>query len=206
LPGALSTEEGTVGRLLPTGYESYVLLEAAPAEADDWWEAQRQIMSTAAEVLNEFTDTPSESWFAIWEGHGYDTRQSSLYWEGEPTPEERARIEVRQAELRAEDARLALSIRAELQRMPTFDLPGRTYYLLTGAVSDVAAIRWPGETERWFRPDLWWPSDRQWFLGTDVDFWCNYVGGSAAMTDALADRLPGGSRRVTVHDELRVED
>jgi hypothetical protein len=206
LADALSGDVGTVGGLLPEHYGSYLLLEAATAEDDDWWGAQRQIMSAVAEVLTEFTDTPSQSWFAIWEGHGYDTRQSSLYWKGEPTTAERAEIEVRQAELRAEDARLEAWVHDELRRIPTFDLPDRTYYLLSGHVSDVGAIRWPGETERWFRPDLWWPTDRQWFVGTDVDFWCNYVGGSLAMTDALSARFPERCHRVSVHDGLRVEE
>jgi hypothetical protein len=127
-------------------------------------------MVVVADVLAEFTDTPSSSWFAIWEGHGYDDV--------------------------ARDA---------LRALPRFDRPTRRYVLLGGAVSDVGSIRWPGE-DRWFRPDLWWPDDHRWFVGSDVDFWSNYVGGSRAMTDALAARLPDRCAPVTLDDRLRLEE
>jgi hypothetical protein len=162
---------GSVRGLLPAHYESYLLVESAPAGIEDWWEAQRHIVVALADVLSRFTDTSDEAWFAIWEGH-------SSYWD---------------------------SVEA-LRRLPRFDLPYRAYYLISGRVTDVEHIEEPMQPRDWFRPDLWWPEDRQWFVGTDVDFWCNYVGGSKAMTEAVISRLPGLCRPVTLDEPLRVED
>jgi hypothetical protein len=162
---------GSVGGLLPAHYESYLLVESAPESIEDWWRAQRQIITALAEVLSRFTDTPEESWFAIWEGH-------SSYWD---------------------------SVEA-LRRLPRLDRPHRSYYLISGRVIDVENIVEPMQPRGWFRPDLWWPEDRRWFVGTDVDFWCNYIGGSRAMTDAVTSRLPGLCEPVTLDAPLRVED
>jgi hypothetical protein len=94
---------------------------------------------------------------------------------------------------------------AALHQVPRFDLPHRTYYLITGQVIDVEHI-WEPIARHWFRPDLWWPEDRQWFVATDVDFWCNYVGGSRTMTEAVTSRLPGLCRPITLDEALRAED
>ena len=172
LHDAVDIRSGTVGGLVPRHYESHVLVDAAPPQPGDWWDAQRQIVVAMAEVLTRFTDTPDRSWFAIWEGHGFDSPSN----------------------------------RDALRTVPRFELPHRTYYLLAGRVLDVERIMWPGEPTHWFRPDLWWPDDRQWFVGTDVDFWCNYVGGSRALTEALARRLPGIVHPADRDDPLRSED
>ncbi|MEM7287626.1 MAG: hypothetical protein AAF480_14840, partial [Actinomycetota bacterium] len=71
---ALAAQGWTVGGLLPSHYESYVLIEAAPPDVEDWWEAQRAIIAALAGVLVGFTDTPAEACFAVWDGHGFDRR------------------------------------------------------------------------------------------------------------------------------------
>jgi hypothetical protein len=42
-------------------------------------------------------------------------------------------------------------------------------------------------------PSLWWPEDRAWCVGTDIDLMSTYVGGSKACIDAVLadDRLEG---------------
>jgi hypothetical protein len=198
LSDASSLSEGTVGGLLPRHYESYLLLESADSDVDDWWAAQSELVSTLAGVLTDFTTTPERSWFAIWEGHGYDGPEAiTFYRDADP-----ARV----AALIEEENRRAMLVRDALEAIPRFVLPHRTYYLLAGHTLDVAEIRWPAEPRHWFRPDLWWPEDRSWFVGTDVDFWCNYIGGTEEMTDAVAARLPGLCRRTTLDEPLRSED
>lgn len=64
---------------------------------------------------------------------------------------------------------------------PRVRLPGRDYLLYTGPVEAGLAFL-PGEREL---ADLWWPHDRAWFVYGDVDLNCTYVGGSAALIDAL---------------------
>jgi hypothetical protein len=204
LTGAVRLETGTVAGLLPTHYESYALVEPAPSQAN-WWEAQRRIMRRVSEVLARFTDTPERSWFAVWEGHGFDSRHRLVARQSERTDAKRAKMEAQQEALRAEDARFTVSVREALRAVPRWKRPARTYYLLSGTVADIDSIRWPGE-DRWFRPDLWWPDDHAWFVGTDVDFWTTYIGGTPAMTDALTERLPERCRAITLDDELRAED
>lgn len=206
LRGSTDLASWTVGGLLPEHYESYVLVEAAAAGVEDWWAAQRQIVVALAEVLADFTDTPDESWFAVWEGHGFDSRHTFVAWQGEPTAEYRAEIEARQEVLRTEDARFTVSVREALRAVPRFELPTRTYYLVSGHVTDVDDLRWPGEPDRWFRPDLWWPQDRRWFVGTDVDFWCNLIGGTTDMTEAITSRLPDRTRAVRLDEPLPIEN
>ena len=179
LTGALDLRSWTVGGLVPDRFETYVLVEAAPPETEDWWAAQRRIVVALADVVTRFTATPDAAWFAVWEGHGFA---------GGPTDSPAGGIE------------------QALRAVPRFASPTRAYCLLQGAVADVEHLRWPGEPDRWFRPDLWWPEDRQWFVGTDVDFWCTYVGGSRAMTDALASRFGCGCRTVARDAPLPLED
>ena len=49
-------------------------------------------------------------------------------------------------------ASMAPRTRRELRRVPRFGLPGRTYHLLSGHVTDVAHLRWPTPPRHWFRP------------------------------------------------------
>jgi hypothetical protein len=59
-------------------------------------------------------------------------------------------------------------------------LPGREYFLFKGPLTDAA-----GQLNG---PNLWWPDDRGWFVASEVDFPCTYVGGPAPMIeDILAD-------------------
>lgn len=61
-------------------------------------------------------------------------------------------------------------------------LPGRSYLLYTGPVTAATAFATPGAPHA---PTLWWPADRAWFVGGDVDLDSTYVGGSAPMIEHL---------------------
>jgi len=74
----------------------------------------------------------------------------------------------------------------------------REYYLLEGPVTAVTALRQPGRRHQgsdWRQPDLWWPADHAWIVATDVDIWCNYVGGTSALTEAIADTITTETHR-----------
>lgn len=85
-------------------------------------------------------------------------------------------------------------------RVPRFVLPPRRYILLRGALGAVLSAE-PLPT----LPDRWWPDDRAWCLGGDVDAECTYLAGSAELiADVLAARdleayavRPAGRPRVT---------
>jgi len=111
-----------------------------------------------ADVLAEHTQTPDQCWFAVWEGYG------GLPYLGSLRP----------------------------QRL---SIPGRSMIVLTGPLASM-----PPEAfdEGWYRlgpalrqphdyrsPSLWWPEDRAWCVGTDVDLNSTYIGGSTGCIDAL---------------------
>ncbi|MFI9244727.1 hypothetical protein ACIGXF_19515 [Streptomyces sp. NPDC053086] len=69
-------------------------------------------------------------------------------------------------------------------RFPTFETPGRDEVLLSGRLADVVS---PVTLDEFAElPDLWWPRDRAWCLGGDVDLVSTYVGGSPEL---IADLL-----------------
>lgn len=74
--------------------------------------------------------------------------------------------------------------RWDWERCPTFRTPGRDEILLAGRLADaVSPVTLDEFTEL---PDLWWPADRAWCLGGDVDLASTYVGGSPEL---IADLL-----------------
>ncbi|MET7454386.1 hypothetical protein ABZT03_21370 [Streptomyces sp. NPDC005574] len=73
--------------------------------------------------------------------------------------------------------------RWDFDRFPTFPTPGRDELLLAGPLSDVLS---PLDADEFTElPDLWWPQDRAWCLGGDVDLVSTYVGGTTALVDDL---------------------
>jgi hypothetical protein len=56
---------------------------------------------------------------------------------------------------------------------------GREYVLLRGPLAAVVGFSWE-------RPKLWWPSDRSWCVGGDIDLARTFVGGPEDTIDALA--------------------
>ncbi|MFD5079872.1 hypothetical protein [Streptomyces sp. NPDC058371] len=70
--------------------------------------------------------------------------------------------------------------------VPVFRTPGRDEVLLSGPLEDAdSPMRDSHEVLREL-PDLWWPQDRAWCVGGDVDLVSTYVGGSA---ECVADLL-----------------
>ena len=86
LAAALAAQRWAVGGLLPRHFESYVVVEAASPDIEDWWEAQREIVAALAGVLVDFTDTPTEARFAVWDGHGFDRSDTRVVWMGDADP------------------------------------------------------------------------------------------------------------------------
>ncbi|HZF91796.1 hypothetical protein [Streptomyces sp.] len=74
--------------------------------------------------------------------------------------------------------------RRDFDHLPTFPTPGRDEILLAGPLADAVSPALPGESDE--LPDLWWPEDRAWCVGGDVDLMSTYVGGSPEL---IADLL-----------------
>ncbi|MFJ4964579.1 hypothetical protein EES43_26740 [Streptomyces sp. ADI96-02] len=74
--------------------------------------------------------------------------------------------------------------RWDFGRFPWFETPERDRVLLSGPLADAAS---PESLDQYAElPDLWWPQDRAWCLGGDVDLVSTYVGGSEEL---IADLL-----------------
>jgi hypothetical protein len=61
--------------------------------------------------------------------------------------------------------------------------PGREYLLLSGAIEMLTRIA----QGHHHGPSMWWPDDRAWFVATEIDLDCTYVGGSAACIARILD-------------------
>ena len=206
LASARTGEFGTVGGLVPAGYASYARVHAPRADGDeDWWPRYQELFERVAEVGARHTTTPDEAWYAIWDGHGFDTFTTNVAWREPPVDddERRERAEYRQR-LRDDDRRRHAEIRDGLAAVPRFDAPNRTYYLVTGAVADVGGVRYPSG-HGWRNPDLWWPDDRGWFVATDVDCWSLYVGGDDTFVAEIARRAGALVEPVLPTDGIETE-
>lgn len=65
-------EFGTVGGLVPSGFDRYLLVEHEPGDYTRDWDAPNDLLEALALLLGEHTSTPDTAWFAIWEGYGFD--------------------------------------------------------------------------------------------------------------------------------------
>ncbi|MBD5786057.1 hypothetical protein IF650_07680 [Cellulosimicrobium terreum] len=207
--------EGTV----PRGYAAYACVphpgddvDETPDVAEDASAGSMvaQAEALAAALAPSTGDQPIH--LALWTGHaflydaGTDPRTTSgigvfVAWdEDEPRPSEE---EIARARAEAWDS-LAQTL-VERPTAPMLLLPNREYHLWTGTLSDVGVFREHGQP-----PNLWWPHDRSWFVGTEIDAAATYVGGSEELVDALcADRTAAralGAYRVTPSDLMVFDD
>ncbi|WP_229840078.1 hypothetical protein [Streptomyces roseolilacinus] len=73
--------------------------------------------------------------------------------------------------------------RWDFEAVPAFRTPGREEVLLAGTLAEAVS---PVSLDEFAElPDLWWPEDRAWCLGGDVDLVSTYVGGSEALVAEL---------------------
>jgi hypothetical protein len=80
-------------------------------------------------------------------------------------------------------------IPAELLRAGTqpLELGGNQFWLIRAPIESAAANLAEEPSEQ--SAGIWWPADRAWFVGTDIDLVTTYVGGS---TGCIADLLAAG--------------
>jgi hypothetical protein len=72
--------------------------------------------------------------------------------------------------------------------IPLLKLPHREYYLFTVSYHVLGDQIFGGDTGRGISANLWWPTDRSWFVATEIDFRWAYVGGSAScIAEILSD-------------------
>jgi hypothetical protein len=75
-------------------------------------------------------------------------------------------------------------LQSKFHNRPTFELPGRAYYLARGPLAAVGQSA--GVTPTGHVPcSLWWPDDHAWCVATDIDLDSTYIGGSGACIEEL---------------------
>lgn len=139
---------GTVGSLVPVGHDAIIRLHAPDASVREWVDAYRILFVRIAELGAAHTTTPDHAWFA----HEYGNDFGLLAPPADDQMDE--------------------------EQCTELVMPQRSYRLTAGAVESVVSLRHPGFGSSWRHPDLFWPLDRAWFVGTDVDFWSLYVAGT----------------------------
>lgn len=121
-----------------------------------------EVVAELLPLLSQFTGTPEQCYFGVWEGYGQYSGGTTLLTSdgsGRPLPPPR-------------DVRKAQRIRG----------CGRNYLLYQGRLEDIAGFYTNFLSEP---PNIWWPADRAWFVSTDIDLDSTYIGGRAECVDAL---------------------
>jgi hypothetical protein len=147
------------------GASDYLNKEDSIWPGDNPWVGQLDSAALRAvcEVLARHSRAAQDCSMAIWEGYGFIDAGTAFVFSTsgssiEPTPA------------------------AFSRDRPTLDLWGRRYFVFREPLE--AAIEM---TERWHQsPNLVWPSDHAWFLGTEIDFDSTLIAcGEALAADLL---------------------
>jgi hypothetical protein len=135
-------------------------------------------------IARGFTDTPQQCWCCIWEGFGWWSRGSYGPLgasENSPAPS---------------------PIPIDAKQWPKVHTRYRDYFLYEASLD--TAFMEAIQTLEGHSPNLWWPSDRAWCVGTEVDASSTYVGGSRALIDAILQSDHLEAFEVVSTDPLRI--
>ncbi len=197
LPGHLTSLDGVVRSVIPAAYEAHVLVtHRADSEGGSPIGCLDHVsLAALRDLLLPETTTPDLCWLALWEGHpGLPKRWVRL-------------------------PKLHLPHRAYL----LFSVPGR--HIVEQAVETAALqfeeepqgvgyFRQPDEAEllrlaehsravgRVRSPNLWWPEDRAWVVGTDIDGDDSLVACSHAAAEAILASHDLDAETVAADDPL----
>lgn len=141
----------------------------------DEGELDRTEATVLTDVLRDHTSTPADCWLAIW--HGYGELTGAVAFLSAATRGPRGWV------ARLGKRRQRIEPPLGLAGAPTISLPGREYYLYRGSIDVVPRFEFiPGSLQT---PNMWWPQDRAWFVGTEIDFDSTLVACSARCANAL---------------------
>jgi len=156
----------------------------------------RSIVDALIPLLHNATRTPDDSYFGLWSGHGGLTHGGnviSVFWSGHSLREVRRYRD----ELQAEADRRAAKPLAFLQSCPLVPWwGGRDAYLMRGPLGAIHSLGAPeaftDDTEP-LGPMWWWPEDRTWFIGNEIDDAWSYVAGPQALIDEVLQLSKSGA-------------
>ncbi len=130
-----------------------------------------------AEIAGEWTSTPGQCWFCVWDGYGWDN-VAVLTAPGQPPA-----------------APPPDPVPAAVRSGARVHLPHRDYLLYRGPA---AAVTWAGpRAGEEQAANLWWPQDRAWCVASEIDLPWSYVAGPAGLierilADTRIEALPAG--------------
>jgi hypothetical protein len=183
-----------VASVVPEGFDSYARIQhehdGDPTQVEGTIPATQ--MASLMPVLADFTTTPETTWFAMWEGKGswYYGSHSYTVFDGPEREETLARLD-------------AISLERDriMRAAAKFEASGENYFLFRGPLSAAASLGfddWLHDTA-----NFWWPEDRAWCVGTNIDVPESYVGGTEPLTERLMD-VPGlNASQVSPDQDLR---
>jgi hypothetical protein len=124
-----------------------------------------------AAIVRDWTATPEDCWFCVWDGFGWDTGSTFTFTEtGRPS------------EIIEEPGRDPVP--GPVREGPRVRLPHRNYFLYRGPAEAVATLARLDGT--WGQcPNIWWPADRAWCVASEIDLQWTYIGGPRGLIDAI---------------------
>ena len=111
--------------------------------------------------LSDYTGTPNEYYFAVWDGYG-------SFWAGASA-------------LYTPSGRISLLPHVGVENARRIKGLEREYLLYSGPPSFSDFFDFRGLDG----PNIWWPEDRSWCVSTDIDLDSTYIGGSQECIERL---------------------
>jgi hypothetical protein len=128
-----------------------------------------------AAIVRDWTATPEDCWFCVWDGFGWDTASTVAAFTETGQPPEIIEEPRRDP------------VPGPVREGPRVHLPHRDYFLHQGPAEAVVTL---ASLEGFWGqcPNIWWPADRAWCVASEIDLQWTYVGGPRGLIDAvLAD-------------------
>ena len=114
--------------------------------------------------LARYTATPDECYFGVWDGYGQYSGGTAM--------------------LTSDGSGGRLGTPSDIRRARRLRGVGRDYLLYQGRLANIMRFFTNFLSEP---PNIWWPSDRAWFVATDIDLDSTYIGASRECISALLD-------------------
>ena len=206
----------TIGIVIPSGFESYVLVRHA-GSGDTHGSLGNRTLTTLLETLSTFTTTPEICYHALWEGQGWMHSGSISLFKPSKYPKLHRFLRPLDFRIRWQFA-WRKRIRNQVQALDhlkshtlpdgimdaeRFNLPNRGYLLMRGPLEEAKSIGWIfSESFHSQSPNIIWPQDRQWILATEIDFDVTLIGGSEALIASIISQNSLNTQRFKVTDTI----
>ena len=145
-------------------------------------------------LLKARTSTADRCFFALWDGHDWIPRSPSASIfrpQGRRSRRLRRPHVWRRPTRAAPDGTLLTPPHITRWRARRLEIPGRGYLLFSGSLDAVTAMGWQAADDRFWpqSPNLFWPDDHAWCVGTEVDRRSTVVGGSASLIASIIGEI-----------------